>query len=206
MKKVLFLIAICFASYVLNAQSYKETFDSNSLEWTECTFKKAAGTAIIDKGVMTLKSKEIKDLYTGITRTFFETHCYAPLNMLRSFTVVANAKVKLLDEENAAGFVFNYRDNGNYYVFSFDESCVEFCRLVDGKVVGRIMQNVKWTKKRKVNQQWKLVYDAHSQQIEFLVDDMLIMKVRHMPLEYTGFGFYTFGKQELTIDDIEFIQ
>lgn len=149
MKKVLFLIAICFASYVLNAQSYKETFDSNSLEWTECTFKKADGTAIIDKGVMTLKSKEVKDLYTGITRTFFETHCYAPLNMLRSFTVVANAKVKLLDEENAAGFVFNYRDNGNYYVFSFDESCVEFCRLVDGKVVGRIMQNVKWTKKSK---------------------------------------------------------
>lgn len=68
------------------------------------------------------------------------------------------------------------------------------------------MQNVKWTKKRKVNQQWKLVYDAHSQIIEFFVDDMSIMKVRHMPLEYTGFGFYTFGKQELTIDDIEFIQ
>jgi hypothetical protein len=201
MKKVLFLIAICFASYVLNAQSYKETFDSNSLEWTECTFKKADGTAIIDKGVMTLKSKEVKDL-----RTFFETHCYAPLNMSRSFTVVANVKVKVLDDENAAGFVFNYRDNGNYYVFSFDKSCVTFARFVDRKVVGRIMQNVKWAKKGNVNQQWKLVYDAHSQQIEFFVDDMPIMKVRHMPLEYTGFGFYTFGKQELTIDDIEFIQ
>lgn len=201
MKKVLFLIAICFASYVLNAQSYKETFDSNSLEWTECTFKKADGTAIIDKGVMTLKSKVVKDL-----RTFFETHCYAPLNMSRSFTVVANVKVKVLDDENAAGFVFNYRDNGNYYVFSFDESCVEFCRFVDGKVAGRIMQNVKWTKKGNVNQQWKLVYDAHSQQIEFFVDDMPIMKVRHMPLEYTGFGFYTLGWQELIIDDIEFIQ
>lgn len=201
MKKVLFLIAICFASYVLNAQSYKETFDSNSLEWTECTFKKAEGTAIIDKGVMTLKSKVVKDL-----RTFFETHCYAPLNMSRSFTVVANVKVKVLDDENAAGFVFNYRDNGNYYVFSFDKSCVEFCRLVDRKVAGRIIQNVKWTKKGNVTQQWKLVYDAHSQQIEFFVDDMPIMKVRHMPLEYTGFGFYTVGWQELIIDDIEFIQ
>ena len=41
---------------------------------------------------------------------------------------------------------------------------------------------------------------------KFYVDDMEIMNVRYMPLDYAGLGFYTFGKQKLIIDDIEFIQ
>ena len=39
----------------------------------------------------------------------------------------------------------------------------------------------------------------------FIVDGIQILKVRYMPLEYTGFGYYTFGKQELAVDDVEFI-
>ena len=40
----------------------------------------------------------------------------------------------------------------------------------------------------------------------YIVDGVQILKVRYMPLEYTGFGYYTFGKQELQVDDVEFIQ
>lgn len=39
------------------AQSFVETFDANSLGWTESAGESSSGTAIIDKGVMTIKSK-----------------------------------------------------------------------------------------------------------------------------------------------------
>ena len=47
-------------------------------------------------------------------------------------------------------------------------------------------------------------YDGST--IQFYVDDLLIMKVRYMPLEYAGFGYYTYGKQKLVVDQVEFIQ
>lgn len=59
MKKFIFCVACLFVFAVsANAQSYKETFDTNSLGWTECGYKNALGTALIDKGVMTVTSKE----------------------------------------------------------------------------------------------------------------------------------------------------
>ena len=57
MKKLILCAVLFSASVSANAQGYKETFDSNSLEWTECAYKNGIGTAIIDKGVMTIKSK-----------------------------------------------------------------------------------------------------------------------------------------------------
>ena len=58
--------------------------------------------------------------------------------------------------------------------------------------------------RKKVDQEWELISDG--QVLTFIVDGMQILKVRYMPLEYSGFGFYTFGKQELAVDDVEFIQ
>ena len=39
-----------------NAQNFKETFDANSLEWTECAFESNNGTAVIDGGKMNIVS------------------------------------------------------------------------------------------------------------------------------------------------------
>ena len=81
---------------------------------------------------------------------------------------------------------------------------VRFERPVDGAVVGVIQQGVIWKDKKKVDQEWVLISDG--QVLTFIVDGIQILKVRYMPLEYTGFGYYTFGKQELAVDDVEFIQ
>jgi hypothetical protein len=32
------------------------------------------------------------------------------------------------------------------------------------------------------------------------------MRVRYMPLDYTGVGFYTVGKQTLIVNDVTFTQ
>ncbi len=200
----------------VQAQTFKETFDANSLEWTECAYESNSGTAVIDGGKMTITSKgENKGLGVALTllsgvqtkvgrNTFFETHCYAPLDVQKPFKIRTHVNIEKLASDRMTGLVFNYKDGGNFYCFAFNDEMVCFNRYVDNVVVGQIQQGVKWADKKKVDQEWELISDG--QVLTFIVDGMQILKVRYMPLEYSGFGFYTFGKQELAIDDVEFIQ
>lgn len=215
--KKLFLLSVSMLclSLMANAQ-IKETFDSNYLEWTECAYKNALGTAMITEGKMILKSKgEMKGLGIALTlasgqdtkvreATFFETHCYAPIDIMKPFMVKSKVNVQKLGEDRNVGLVFNYKDGGTFYCFSFNDDCVQFIRYVDGRVAGSIMQGVKWTKKRGTDMEWILESDGST--LDFKVDGMSILKIRHMPLEYTGFGYYAYGAQELEVDEVEFIQ
>lgn len=58
MKKTIGIMTLALATTMVTyAQSFKETFDANSLEWTECAYESNSGTAIIDGGKMTIISK-----------------------------------------------------------------------------------------------------------------------------------------------------
>lgn len=216
MKKILIstFLGLCF--FNINAQSFTETFEGNSLGWTESAFESNKGSAVIDKGVLTIKSKgenkvagafltAMSGIKTKVGEdTFFETHAYAPLNVKKPFEVVANVKIDKLANDKVCGFVFNYRDGGNFYAFTFNDEMVNFTRYADNRVVGNITQGVKWANKKKLEQQWKLVSEGDV--MSFYVDGMEIMKVKYMPLDFTGIGFYTFGKQTLIVDDVTFTQ
>lgn len=217
MKKTILLGVIALGIGVnANSQTFKETFDANSLEWTECAFESNSGSAIIDGGKMTIISKgENKGLGIALTalsgvstkvgeNTFFETHCYAPLDVQKPFKIRTHVNIEKLSTDRIAGLVFNYKDGGNFYCFTFNDEMVRFTRYVDNVIVGSIQQGVIWKDKKKVDQEWELSSDG--QMLSFIVDGMPILKVRYMPLEYSGFGYYTFGKQELIVDDVEFIQ
>ena len=216
MKKKILIIALLFGAISISAQTFKETFDANSLEWTECAYESNSGTVVIDGGYMKITSKgENKALgaflsvMSGVKtkvgeNTFFETHCYAPLNVQQPFKIRTHVNIEKLSSDRNTGIVFNYKDGGNFYCFSFNDEMVSFARYVDNAVVGCIQQGVKWKDRKKVDQEWELISDGEV--LTFSVDGMQIMKVRYMPLEYAGFGFYTFGKQELLVDDVEFIQ
>lgn len=218
MKKTL-CIGICMSlTSALNsgAQSFTDTFDANSLQWTECAFESSKGSAVIDKGVLTIKSKgENKAAGAFLTalsgvntkvgeNTFFETHCYAPLDVKKPFEVIANVRIDKLSIDRICGFVFNYKDGGNFYTFNFNSEMVNFIRYVDNQMVGNIYQGVKWPKTNKLEQEWKLVCDGDD--LSFFVDGMNILRVKYMPLDYSGIGFYTFGKQTLIIEDMTFTQ
>ena len=206
-----FLFAAIFAACALNlsAQSFTETFDYNSLEWTEREFKNEEGTAIIDKGVRTIKHYTKVDVALLLaagqvekTLTAFETHCYAPLDIKKPFTISSDVTVKKGEQ---VGLMFNFKDFGNYYAFRMTEDYVQFVRYENNRCVGSITQGVRWKKKRnKLAQTWLLKSDGIT--LEFIVNDEPIMKVRHMPLEYTGFGYYTIGQCELIVDQVTFTQ
>lgn len=206
---ILGVIAFLF-TLPANAQFYKETFDTNSLEWTECAYKNAVGTAVIDRGVMTITSKgDLKGLSALVGKkirenTFFETHCYAPIDVKRPFEIAAKVNIKQLAFDRLVGLVFNYRDNGNFYCFSFNDDFVSFRRFEDGDIVGEVSQGIKWSQKRREDMDWTLSSDGDT--LVFKIDGASILTIRYMPLSYAGVGFYTFGNQELVVDEIEFRQ
>ncbi len=211
MKKRFFMVLITALTVLTtNAQSIKENFDSNSLNWNETAVTNDAGNAIIDKGVLTITSNGVNKFMSAMLgaqvgdNTYFTCFCYAPLNMQKSFKVKSNVTIGKLDDDRLAGLIFNYKDDGTFYAFVFNETDVRFLRYVDNRLVGQITQCVKWGKTKKMQQEWNLEYDGST--IQFTVNDLPIMKVRYMPLEYAGFGYYTFGKQKLIVDDVEFIQ
>ena len=192
MKKLVFTVGMAFFLLAqTNAQNFKETFDANSLEWTECAFESNNGTAVIDGGKMTIVSKgENKGLGVALTalsgvatkvgaNTFFETHCYAPLDVQKPFKIRTHVNIQKLANDRTTGLVFNYRDGGNFYCFNFNNEMVRFERRVDGIVVGAIQQGVTWKDKKKVDQEWELISDG--QVLTFIVDGVQILKVRYMP-------------------------
>lgn len=124
--------------------------------------------------------------------------------MQKSFKIKTNVTIGKLDDDKMAGLVFNYKDDGTFYAFVFNETDVRFLRFVDNRLVGQITQTVKWKKTKKMQQEWFLEYDGAT--IQFSVNDEPIMKVRYMPLDFAGFGYYVCGKQKLAVDDVEFIQ
>ena len=215
-RTILSMCMLAALGFGVHAQKFVETFDANSLGWTESAGESNSGTAIIDKGVMTIKSKgdskfmrlaaNLNGAAKGSENTAFETHCYAPVDVKRPFEVIANVKMDNLDMDRQAGMIFNYRDFGNYYAFVFNKESVTFLRFVDNRCVGSITQDIKWGKaeKGKQNQIWKLISD--NDVLQFFINDMEILKVRYMPLDFTGIGFYTIGKQTLVVDDVTFSQ
>ena len=215
-RTILTFCMIAVFSVASIAQSFVDTFDANSLGWTECAFESNNGSAIIDKGVMTITSKgENKaagvalTLLSGVAtkvgeNTFFETHCYAPLDVKKHFEVTTNVTIDKLDKDRVCGLVFNYKDGGNFYCFNFNDEMINFTRYVNNRIVGSITQGVIWENKKKLNQEWKLSCDGDV--LSFYVDGMEILKVKYMPIDYSGIGFYTFGKQKLVIEDMTFTQ
>lgn len=203
-------------STAASAQSFVETFDANSLGWTESAGESNSGTAVIDKGVMTIKSKGDSKFMRfaamangqskGMDNTAFETHCYAPLDVQKSFEISANVKMDDLAMDRQAGLIFNYRDFGNYYAFVFNKEAVSFLRFVDNRLVGSITQDIKWGDSKKGKQEQTWVLKSEGNELEFFVNDLEIMRVRYMPLDYTGVGFYTVGKQTLIVNDVTFTQ
>lgn len=123
---------------------------------------------------------------------------------MKPFKIRTHVNVKELDYDSFCGLVFNYKDGGNFYTFAFNGEEVKFIRYENNCMVGAISQGVKWQKNKKLDMEWELVSEGNV--LSFFVDGMPILKVRYMPLTYSGVGFYCFGEQTLTVDDIEYIE
>ena len=85
-----------------------------------------------------------------------------------------------------------------------NEYNVIFTRVENNQLVGSIYQGIKWSKTRKAEQTWVIEYNGND--LIFYIDEIPLIKVKYMEMQYSGFGFYAEGKQKFIIEDVEFVQ
>lgn len=191
---IVLLMAACVFSVKSNVVT--DDFSANIYSWNEGVIDGDIGEIAIINGHLEIKSKH--------DEVALKTHCYAPINVERDFKITAHVSINKLKDDKQVGLIFNYRDDGNFYCFSFNEYAVSFRRFENNVQVGSYHQGIKWKKKKNIEQEWTLVKEAD--ELAFMVDGQEIIRIRYMPLAYCGVGFYTIGKQGLSVSKIEYIQ
>lgn len=94
MKKLLVAL-FALGTLTANAQTFKDTFDSNSMGWTEISGKD--GEAVIKEGVMHLEGKKSGGLsLLGGVKDASEimTHCFTNIDVQKNFEIKCKANVK----------------------------------------------------------------------------------------------------------------
>lgn len=195
-KNVITLLLMAAMALGAMANVIVDDFSANLYSWNEGEIGDNIGTIQIINGQLSIQSKH--------DEVALKTHCYAPINVERDFRITAHVVIDKLKDDKQVGLIFNYRDDGNFYCFSFNEYAVSFLRFENNREVGSFHQGIKWKKKKKLEQEWTLLKDAD--ELAFLVDGQEIIRIRYMPLAYCGVGFYTISKQKLTVNKIEFEQ
>ena len=193
---VIILLLMATLAMMANANVIVDDFSANIYGWNEGEIDGDIGSIAIINGQLDIKSKH--------EEVALKTHCYAPINVEKDFRVTAHVLIDKLKDEKQVGFIFNYRDDGNFYCFSFNEYAVSFRRFENNQEVGSYHQGIKWRKNKKLEQEWTLVKEAD--ELAFMVDGQEIIRIRYMPLSYCGIGFYTISKQKLTVKKIEYNQ
>lgn len=200
------LIVICSliisAALSVNAQTRTETFDSNTMGWTEVSDKHSE--AVIRDGELKIRSGKWTGLFGRAIPSSVESHCYSGLDYNKDFSIVATAKAKKMTKKGWAGIVLNYTDDGNMLLFAFNKKHAYLINFVDGRINGRMVSDIKFPKKK--NAPLEIEVKNESQSLFFYVNDVQIFERRYLPLISDGVGFYAEGKQRLSIDEVKFIQ
>lgn len=204
MKKVFLIMAMAAGlSLSANAQSFKDTFDSNSLGWTEISG--SDGEAVIKEGVLHLEGKKNgTNFYIYTPGSQIISSCYAPFDPKANFEIKCKAIVKKINEKNPIGMMVNYIDDYNFMAFTFDENKVYYRELYEGNLVGykENLLNLKGKRNAEVN----ISIRSTENKIEFFINNMRALELRYKPIMTTGIGFYVYGAQVADFDDLEIIQ
>lgn len=204
MKKFYVFILIAVATMTANAQTFKDTFDSNILGWTEFTDKD--GEALIQDGVMHLEGKKpaTSNIFTSSAGSFVLTSCYAPIDVKTNFELKIKAKVKKIGENNKVGIVLDYYDDYNFVMFTIDDKYVYYEKVKEGYIVARKRGQLKLTDKKKA--ELELSIKTSFDKLEMSINNMLVMDIRFIDLISNGIALFASGAQEVDFDDLEIIQ
>jgi hypothetical protein len=197
MKK--FLVAIlALTALTINAQTFKDTFDSNSMGWTETSLKK--GEAVIKDGVLHMESKEAGQQ--------LEIHCFSTLDVTKNFEIKCDAIAKKISDDGSFGVILDYVDDGNYIAFVIYVNDKDYyaamLRYKENRYIGGFSKRIKITQKR--NSELAFSIKSTYQKLQFYINDMMALEARFIPLTSNGFGFFVKGKQTVDFDNVEFIQ
>lgn len=193
------IITIAVSAY----SQVKETFDSNSWQWTE--YSADLGKAYIIEGVMRLESKSdnnntsLADMVANVA-----THSFMPMDPAKGFNVKCVATVEKFEGKKQFGIILDYFDDMNCLVFMIKGDCAWLYKMKEGKIVGQQKNQFKLQKGKKMtNLDIDVTYMGG--ELEFRVNDVQALLCKYVPITSNGFGFFAFGKCKVDFDDVEII-
>lgn len=201
MKKIKTIIAMLALFAVSASGQVKETFDSNSWQWTE--YSGVMGRAYIIDGVMRLESKSDKD-NTPIADMVADvaTHSFLPMDPVKGFDLKCTAIVEKFEGKKQFGLILDYIDDMNCLVFMMKGDEAWLYKIKEGKVVGQ-QKNQFRLQKGKKNTSLDIQVTYLGGELEFRVNDVQALKCKYVPITSNGFGFFAFGKCKVDFDEVE---
>lgn len=200
MKQVLFIALFALVALSANAQSFKDTFDSNTLGWTERSG--SDGDAVIKDGVMHLQGKKNEGIFSNASNIV--TTAYTSFDPQKNFEIKCKATVKKINEKNPVGIIINYLDDYNYMLFAVDEKSAYFFEYSENRLVSfRVNDmNIKGKRNEELTFQIRSTYNK----VEFIVNNITAIELRYREIISNGIGFAVSGAQTADFDDLEIIQ
>ena len=202
-KKVLMLAILLGLATFAKAQ-VKETFDSNSWQWTEYSTDK--GKAYIIEGVMRLESKSDDYNNTSLVDILgsVATHAFLPMDPIKGFDLKCTATLEKFEGKKMFGIILDYFDDFNCLVFMIKDDFACLYKIKDGRIVRQWKNQFKLQKGKK-NTTLDIEINYRGGELEFRVNDVQSLMCRYVPIESNGFGFFAFGKCKVDFDDVEII-
>lgn len=202
-KRVIILVALVVAISTNAFGQLKETFDSNSWQWTE--YSADLGKAYIIEGVMRLESKSdnsntpLADMVANVA-----THSFLPMDPAKGFDIKCTATVEKFEGKKQFGIILDYLDDMNCIVFMIKGDCAWLYKMKEGKIVGQQKNQFKLQRGKKTTAlDIEVIYMGG--ELEFRVNDVQALMCKYVPITSNGFGFFAFGKCKVDFDDVEII-
>ena len=145
-RRIIIFIALVVSISTNAFSQLKETFDSNSWQWTE--YSADLGKAYIIDGVMRLESKSdnnntpLADMVANVA-----THSFLPMDPAKGFDIKCTATVEKFEGKKQFGIILDYLDDMNCIVFMIKGDCAWLYKMKEGKIVGQQKNQFKQKKK-----------------------------------------------------------
>jgi len=200
-KKLLLFIVFTLSLSLPAFSQLKETFDSNSWQWTE--YSADLGRAYIIEGVMRLESKSddynmpIADMVGSVA-----THSFLPMDPAKGFDLKCTATLDKFEGKKSFGIILDYIDDMNCIVFMIKGDCAWLYKMKEGKIVGQQKNQFKLQKGKK-STALDIQVTYMGGELEFRVNDVQALLCKYVPITSNGFGFFAFGKCKVDFDDVE---
>ncbi len=203
MRRILILLVMATAIVTGTRAQVKETFDSNSWQWTE--YSTDLGKAYIIEGVMRLESKSDNNNTTLAEMVAdVATHAFLPMDPANGFDIKCVATVEKFEGKKQFGIILDYLDDMNCLVFMIKGDCAYLYKMKEGHIVGQQRNQFKLQKGKKTTA-LDIEVKYIGGELEFRVNDVQALLCKYVPITSNGFGFFAFGKCKVDFDDVEIL-
>ena len=197
-RRILFL-AIAVFSFISAVAQLKESFDSNSWQWTEQSTN--LGKVYIVDGVLRFETNTSTNIVVQKVAENVSSHAYLPFDPSAGFTITCEAKVDKVGDDKYFGVIMDYMDDMNFMCFTMSQNWAYLYKVTEGRITRKWAGQLHLPKQKKASIDIKIVYIGGD--LEIRVDDIQAIHAKYAPIESNGFGFFAFGKTKVDFDNVE---